>query len=211
MRVWLPAVLSGLAFVSIAACSGIVPTTSPPASGRTTAAGHASVVAAPRQTAGMIGVESGEPLSHRELTSQSSAVVIGRADSSEIVWADGGRNLFTVVTVAVEETLKGDGSSTIRVALPGGVDANRKFPVAMTYPGAPRLAPSEEVVLFLVQADDEVSGTYAVAGFSQGKFTIEPAPGGVSLRQQGGDRVVRIGDRRVPLATFREEILSYLQ
>jgi hypothetical protein len=211
MRVWFPTALSGLVVVSIAAYSGVVPNTSRGADEQSAPSAQGEFVRPAGPTAGMVGVDSGTPLSHRQLTEQSAAVIIGRADASEIFWGDGGRNLFTVVTVAVEETLKGDGSSSLRVALPGGVDSNRKFPIAMTYPGAPRIAPNEEFVLFLVQADDEVSGTYAVTGFSQGKFTIESGGGGVALRQQGADRVVRVGDRRVSLATFREEILSYLQ
>ena len=66
---------------------------------------------------------------------------------------------------------------TLTVGVPGGVDANRKFPIAMTYPGAPRIAPDEEVFLFLVRADDEVAQSYAMTGFSQGKFSIESAAG----------------------------------
>ena len=38
----------------------------------------------------------------------------------------------TLVTIAVDETLKGDGNAALTVTLPGGVDANRKFRSAPT-------------------------------------------------------------------------------
>ena len=68
--------------------------------------------------------------------------------------------------------LKGEHAATATVAIPGGVDANRRIPIAMTFPGAPRIAPSEEVFLFLTHAGDEIAGSYGVTGFAQGKFSI---------------------------------------
>jgi hypothetical protein len=159
----------------------------------------------------LTGFDEGAQLSNRDLATTSDAIVIGRATDSQPFWIDGGRNLVTLVTIAVEETLKGDGSQTVTVALPGGVDVNRKFPIAMNYPGAPRIAPDEEVFLFLVRADGEVAQSYAVTGFSQGKLSIAPGGGGVGLRAaQGADRQVRVGGGLVPLSTFSDEIRSYL-
>jgi hypothetical protein len=108
-------------------------------------------------------------LSIEAMVSQSDMIAIGSCLDAQSVWVD--RNLVTLATISVKEVLKGDNSSTVTVVLPGGVDANRKFPIAMTYPGAPRINPSEEVFLFLTR-DDEVSGGYAITGFSQGKFSI---------------------------------------
>jgi len=159
--------------------------------------------------AGLTGFDATN-LSNRDLTTQSDLVVIGQAVDTRVFWA-GGRNLFTLVTIATAETLKGDASATVTVALPGGVDANRKIPIAMTYPGAPHIAPDEEVFLFLSRADDEVAGAYAVTGFAQGKFSIEPGGAGNTLRALAADKVVRVGEARVPLSTFREEIKGYVQ
>ena len=78
--------------------------------------------------------------------------------------------LVTLANVAVTEALKGTDAGSLTVVLPGGADANRKFPVAVSYPGAPRMMPGENMFLFLT-ADSDVGG-YTVAGFSQGKFSI---------------------------------------
>src|SRR4029453_12747084 len=76
--------------------------------------------------AGAAGFDIGERLSNRDLALQSDLIVTGRAVDTRIFWANEGRSLFTLVSVAVDDTLKGDQSSTITVALPGGVDAARK-------------------------------------------------------------------------------------
>jgi len=108
-------------------------------------------------------------LSITDMTDRSDLIAIGSCVDTRSVWAD--RTLMTLVTISVGETLKGSEQGTIAVALPGGIDANRKFPVEMSYPGAPRITPGEDVFLFL-NANGEVGGSYTVTGFSQGKFSI---------------------------------------
>jgi hypothetical protein len=44
------------------------------------------------------------------------------------------------VTVAVSEALKGDAGGRLTVALPGGIDASRRIPVAMIWQSAPAFA-----------------------------------------------------------------------
>jgi hypothetical protein len=159
-------------------------------------------IARPVSAGGPAGFDTGEALSVQELTSQADLIVIGRAVDSRSQWTGDGRNLYTLVTIEVEETLKGTPVDTIVVAVPGGIDANRKFPVAMTYPGAPRITPDEQVVLFANDSQDEMAGTYAVAGYAQGKFTVEMG---------AGERMVRVGDGSIPLATFTQTIRGFLQ
>jgi hypothetical protein len=108
-------------------------------------------------------------LSVEQMVSQSDLITIGSCVDARSTWV--GRNLVTIATISVREALKGDASASVTVVLPGGVDANRKIPIAMTYPGAPRITPGEDVLLFLT-SDDEVGGGYTIAGFSQGKFSI---------------------------------------
>lgn len=108
-------------------------------------------------------------LSVEDMVDQSDVIAIGNCIDARSVWVD--RSLVTLATVSVSETLKGDANENITVVLPGGVDANRKFPIAMSYPGAPRLTPGEDVFLFLNSETDYGTG-YTVAGFSQGKFSI---------------------------------------
>ena len=94
-------------------------------------------------------------LSIGDMTDQADVIAIGNCVETRSMWVD--RSLVTLVTVAVSESLKGLPGDTLTVVVPGGVDVNRKIPVAMTYPGAPRLTPGENVFLFL-NADSEVGG-----------------------------------------------------
>lgn len=154
-------------------------------------------------------------LSIEAMVSQSNLIVTGSCLDTRSVWVD--RSLVTLATISVKDVLKGDNTSTITVALPGGVDANRKIPVAMTYPGAPRITPTEEVLLFLT-SDDGVAGGYTITGFSQGKFSI--------LKDENGQEVVsrdltrtalkgkngtRRGDlNRIPLSGLKEQVRRQL-
>lgn len=155
-------------------------------------------------------------LSLQDMISQSDVIAIGNCVNAQSVWVDG--SLVTMATVSVSETLKGAGSETLTVVLPGGIDANRKIPVSMSYPGAPRLTPGENAFLFLT-AEPEFGNNYTVAGFSQGKFSIVKDEDGepvvsrdlseISLR---GDNGVRRGQSNVlPLSSFKEQVKGYLK
>ena len=154
-------------------------------------------------------------LSIGDMTSQADVIAIGNVGESRSMWVD--RSLVTLVTVTVSESLKGSPDETLTVVVPGGVDANRKIPVAMTYPGAPRLSPGENVFLFL-NADSEVGGGYAVTGFSQGKFSIVEGDDGepmvsrdltkVSLKDNNG---IRRGTANLtPLANLKAQVKGHL-
>ena len=154
-------------------------------------------------------------LSVGDMVSQADVIAIGRALETRSMWVD--RSLVTLVTVAVSESLKGAPGETLTVVVPGGIDANRKIPISMTYPGAPRLTPGEDVFLFL-NADSEVGGGYNVTGYSQGKFSIvegddgEPMVGRdltkVSLKDNNG---VRRGQANLtPLASLKAQVKGHL-
>lgn len=154
-------------------------------------------------------------LTDEALTEQAETIVIGRAVERQARWVD--RDLVTFVTIQVTETLKGTVAPTVTVAVPGGIDARGKFKVAVTYPGAPTIGPDEEVVLFLVEGQ-EISGAYAVAGFSQGKYSVLEGPSGekevtrdltgVTVADPGG--VTRGTQTRRRLADLRDDIRRYL-
>jgi hypothetical protein len=154
-------------------------------------------------------------LSLEDMVNQSDVIAIGNVLETRSVWID--RNLVTLATVAVSESLKGAPGETLTVVLPGGVDANRKIPVAMTYPGAPKLTPGENTFLFL-HSDSEVGG-YNIAGFAQGKFSIVNDEDGEpmvsrDLRQVSlqGDNGVRRGQSNMtPLKSMKEQVKSYLK
>jgi hypothetical protein len=155
-------------------------------------------------------------LSVEDMVNQSDVIAIGDCVETRSVWVD--RSLVTLATVSVTESLKGTETSSITVALPGGIDTNRKIPVAMTYPGAPRMQPGENVFLFLTPSD-EVAGSYTVAGFSQGKFSIVTDEDGEQVVSrdltktslQGNNGVRRGANRNIPLATLKAEVKGYLK
>lgn len=154
-------------------------------------------------------------LSLQDMTSQSDVIAIGNCVETKSVWVD--RTLVTLATISVSESLKGSGDSTVTVELPGGVDANRKIPIAMTYPGAPTVTPGEDVFLFLT-ATGSVGGSYNVTGFSQGKFSIVTDEDGeqmvsrnlakTSLKSNNGVR--RGGADLIPLANLKAQVNGYL-
>jgi hypothetical protein len=154
-------------------------------------------------------------LTVEDMVNQSDVIAIGSCTETKSVWVD--RSLVTLATVSVAESLKGNEGSTITVALPGGIDANRKVPIAMTYPGAPQIRPGENVFLFLTTAD-EVPGSYTVAGFSQGKFSIVTDENGevlvsrdlTKLSLQGNNGVHRGQSNMVSLTNFKNQVKGYL-
>jgi len=154
-------------------------------------------------------------LSMQEMTEKSSLIVTGKCLETKSQWID--RRLVTLATVSVTETIKGDSSPELTVVLPGGVDSNRRFPIAMTYAGAPQIASDEEVFLFLT-GQDEVPGAHAVMGFAQGKYSIgEGEQEKVvtrdlsKVRLQKGMGTVRGNIQAVPLSEFKEKVKSYLR
>lgn len=151
------------------------------------------------------------------LSQGSELILTGRCLDTRSVWTQNNRVLVTLATIEVGETVKGEAGSTVTVALPGGVDVNRKFPVAMTYPGAPTINQNEEVLLFL-NVDDSVADSYAVSGFSDGKFSIIEDERGNKLVSRDfimgkvatGPGVVRGQRQFVPVAEFKSKIREHL-
>jgi hypothetical protein len=155
-------------------------------------------------------------LSVREMAEGASLIVIGTCVETRSQWID--RRLFTLATISVTEAIKGDASGTVTVVLPGGIDANRRIPLAMTYAGAPTISPEEEAFLFL-RDQDEVANGYSVMGFAQGKYSVGQNEEGekVVTSDQAKARVptgagLRRGNPRVvKLSEFKELVRSYLQ
>jgi hypothetical protein len=147
-------------------------------------------------------------LSNEELASQADLIAVGKCVETHSQWF--GRTLATLATVSVSEVVKGDPTSSVVVALPGGVDANRRFPVAMTYPGGPTMVEQEDVFLFLV-AEDQVPGAYAILGYAQGKFSIVQAENGELLVSRELIRRPRNLTKAVPLGRFKSEIHDYVR
>ncbi|HEY0553029.1 MAG TPA: hypothetical protein VGG20_02120 [Thermoanaerobaculia bacterium] len=147
-----------------------------------------------------------------DLIQESTLVVTGHCTHLQSQWA--GRTLVTLATIQVSEVLKGGAVSTVTVALPGGLDSNRRIPVAMSFPAAPVILQQENVLLFLTP-QPLVAGTYSIAGFSQGKFSlVEDVPGKAvatqslgGLKVQGHDGSLHRGEgKSIPLDELRARI-----
>jgi hypothetical protein len=155
-------------------------------------------------------------LSNDAMAASADVIAIGTAIDVQTVWE--GRTLVTVVTLKVNESLKGDAGSTVSIALPGGIDANRRVPVAMTYAGAPSIGVGEEVFVFLSRDADIQSGL-TVVGFAQGKFSIVTDARGnrfvsrdlTTLMLEGGAGVTAGTRSLATLDEFRAEIAAYLR
>jgi len=101
-----------------------------------------------------------------QLAQESALVVDGKVTGVRTYWNDAHSKIFTEATVAVDGTHKGAAASSLRIVQLGGVVGN----VRMTAHGALAWKTGEEVLLFL---EPSGTGAYQVAGFSQGKYTIE--------------------------------------
>lgn len=155
-------------------------------------------------------------LSVEDMVNQSDVIAIGNCVETKSLWVD--RTLVTLATVSISESIKGEAAQNIVVELPGGIDVNAKVPIAMTYPGAPRITPGEDVFLFL-NASGQVAGSYNVAGFSQGKFSIVTNEDGelmvsrdltkTSLKDNNGIRRGQSG--AIPLGRFKDQVKGYLK
>ncbi len=112
----------------------------------------------------------------KELADESQLVVDGKVASVRSYWNEDHTKIFTETVVTVAATHKGAALPSVRVVQPGGVVGN----VRITAHGALQWKKGEEVLLFL---EPSVPGAYQVAGFSQGKYTIERDASGKAFVQ----------------------------
>jgi hypothetical protein len=146
-----------------------------------------------------------------QLIDQSTLIVTGSCVKVDHEWRRG--MLLTLASVRVDRVLKGKPVSEVTVAIPGGVDFERQVPVAVTFPGAPRLLPAERVLLFLEPAGTG-PGELAITGFSQGKLSLLTAADGTPVVRRDlagvslvkGHRLEAGGKRAEPLALFEARI-----
>ncbi len=136
-----------------------------------------------------------------ELSRDAAAIVRGTVVSVRAEWADGRRRVETIVTLGVQETLKGGLGSTVVFKVPGG-DMGRYRSVMV---GAPTFHEGEEVVLFLGARPPAIpyllglgQGVYRIARDSRTVVARVISP--VLLSSDGGTVTVQRGDpsRRAP-------------
>jgi hypothetical protein len=157
-----------------------------------------------------------EKLSVRQMTIGADLIVQGRCLKTQSQWFD--RSLFTLASIAVTDNIKGN-NTTVKLVLPGGIDTDRQFPVAMIYPDAPQMYPTQEAILFLQSyKGKEIPDGYTVMGFSQGMFSIAKDPTGAEMVTPGlanagiqkGVGVARGPRQALQLSKFKEMVRGYL-
>ncbi len=99
------------------------------------------------------------------LVNEAQAIVLGRIVSLDPEWTEGRRGIETLLTIDIEQTLKGSPRDSIVVRVPGG----QMGPYLSVMPGAPRFTEGEDVVLFLAGAPSEVPHILALG---QGVFRV---------------------------------------
>ncbi len=149
-----------------------------------------------------------------DLIQQAEIIVAGRCTGLQSQWV--GRDLVTLATISVSEVLKGQAGPEVTVVLPGGIDSNRRFPIAMTFPAAPEIFLQEDVLLFLA-TEDLVAGGWGIVGFSQGKFTVVENAGAKVATQnlsgltlQGRNGRLQGGAKSISLPQLRQQIREVL-
>src|SRR3989442_249999 len=154
-----------------------------------------AMLAGPARATTFVGV------SERILARAADAIVIGTVEQIETVaGADG--TISTLVTLDVEEALKGHVERRLTLKQPGGSIGGRALWIA----GGPRFRTGERQLLFLSAAADGTAGTTALGMW---QFVLRPHPRtGAVLAERRVDGLV-LGDRplrRVPLARLRRTL-----
>ena len=111
------------------------------------------------------------PMGVDDLARSSSAIVIGTV--GDLTGVEQNRRVFTLVTVSIEQVLKGDlAEPVITLKESGGIVAGKQEIIF----GAPSFRPGEYVLLFLTRRPD---GSLQTNQLAQGKFGIANDAAGV--------------------------------
>ncbi|MCE5265584.1 MAG: hypothetical protein LLG97_18915 [Deltaproteobacteria bacterium] len=103
-----------------------------------------------------------------QLTSQADLIFHGRVTAVHASWDDSRTAIWTSVTFAVDEVIKGDlAENVITLRLPGG--AIEADDIRMEVDGVPKFRPGEETVIFCSR-DSQMRNP--IIGWHQGQFKI---------------------------------------
>jgi hypothetical protein len=150
------------------------------------------------------------PAGLSELSRDAAAIVRGTVVSVHAEWAEGRRRVETIVTLGVEETLKGGLGDSVVFKVPGG-DMGRYRSVMI---GTPTFREGEEVIIFLGARPPALpyllglgQGVYRIARDNRTGVARVISP--VLLSSGGGTVTVQRGDpaRRAPtIQEFAAEV-----
>jgi len=149
-------------------------------------------------------------LSLDQMAAGSDAVARVRYANAESRWENGA--IWTVTTLEVVETIKGNLPREIAVRLPGGHVGHLTASVG----GVPRFHPGDDAVVFLQRSR---AGGFTVAGWAEGTFRIsrDPRTRGETVTQDSSafavfDAATRTfhteGIRRMPVEEFRARVAA---
>jgi hypothetical protein len=147
-----------------------------------------------------------------ELVTSARTIVHGRVVDATSQWLEGRRGIETIVSLEVEDALKGSSATSIAFRVPGG----QMGPYRSFMPGAPTFSAGDEVIVFLSGDGPEIPH---IVGFSQGVYRVSSA---------GGIRAVRPGvpgpagastatvargtvSREVPLEAFETQVRALVR
>lgn len=111
-------------------------------------------------------------LTIEQMTVRAASVIVGTV--SALANEPQAGRAYTLVTIAVERTVKGPASAQVIVRVAGGTVGE----YTQTVEDTPAFAAGERVLLFLDGAD----GLPGVVGGIQGKFTVDRATGWAARR-----------------------------
>ena len=143
-----------------------------------------------------------------ELVAGARTIVHGRVVDVTPQWLDGRRGIETIVTIEVEDALKGAGGRSVSFRVPGG----QMGPYRSFMPGAPVFAAGEEVIVFLAGDGPVIPH---IVGFSQGVYRVIGLAGGARVVRPGvpggaGEASVALargtGSRVAPLEAFESQV-----
>ena len=105
-----------------------------------------------------------EQLNLEELTAKADAILVGEV--TDIAYYEEGKgDIYTMVTLSVEQTIKGESEGEVTIKVPGGeVDG-----LQLWVEDVPSFQLGERAFVFLEEADNALR----VSGWYQGKFTVE--------------------------------------
>ena len=105
-----------------------------------------------------------EKLTLEQLTTRAVSILVGQV-TSIVSHEEGSGNIYTVVTLTVEQVIKGENAQKVSVRVAGGEVNGQQLWVE----DAPRFAQGERVLVFL----EDTGTSLSVVGGVQGKLAID--------------------------------------
>lgn len=151
-----------------------------------------------------------------ELTRESQHIVVGRIVAIDYQWQNVDHQVIeTVLTVAVENPVKGVSSPTIQVTQLGGTIGD----LTMEIPGTPQFDVGDEVLLFLQDHQNKywihsiALGAFSIVTENNGEKLVVNHLQGIDLIDPGSGARVAADEAFpiIPLTEFLEQVNHYIR